>query len=212
MRIRIIPMVIVMSFALVVAKVSDIALQMNQTSDEPSNAQAFAQEDDADLTPETEEEAVLSPNYAGGGPSELEITDTTEIEKNLLESLSKRRKELQAWSESISMKENILNATEKKIDRKMAELEKLKKEVSTLLDDYNNIENKKIQRLVKIYENMKPQNAADIFSKMELKILLEVLSKMKEANAAKILAKMDPEKANSITESLAMQRRISTKK
>jgi len=208
MRIRILPLVIIASFTLVVVKASDFFINK-----EDNILKAFAQEKDANAPgnlpiPEGEEPARLSPNYSGGGPQELDISNLSDTQKNLLESLAKRREELEKWSQSIAMKENILNATEKKINNKMDELAKLKAEVKELLEEYTEKESKKIQRLVKIYENMKAQDAAEIFAKMEQGVVLEVIGKMKESKAAKVLGLMPPSMADSITVELAKQRRL----
>jgi len=219
MRLRILPLILLFAFTSVVVKVFDAIVEEANTPSEDVvyKFQAMAQEGEIEVEEgeeglpegEEEEEAVLSPGYSGAGPKEVEVTNMTEMERNLLENFAKRRKELEEWSSSIAMKENILNATEKKINRKMEELNKLKEDVKILLEDYNEKENKKVLRLVKIYENMKPQNAAQVFETMDMDILIEVISKMKEAKVAKILDKIKTERARSITEKLAKQRRIS---
>ncbi|MCE3232572.1 MAG: hypothetical protein K0R98_829 [Rickettsiaceae bacterium] len=149
--------------------------------------------------------AKLSPGYSGAGPKELQVTNMSDMEKNLLENLAKRRKELEEWSSSIAMKENILNATEKKINGKMEDLKRLENEVKALLEQYNKKEDEKTKRLVRIYESMKPADAANIFEKMEQEVLLSVVSRMKEDKAGKILAKMNPARAKEVTEQLAKE-------
>lgn len=164
----------------------------------------------------TEEKAIVdkgepSPGYKGG-PKEVSISDMTLMEKNILENLAKRRQELDDWNNSIEMKANILDATEKKINGKMTELESLKADVEKLLTEYNEKENAKIAQLVKIYENMKPKDAAKIFEEMDMPILLEVVGKMKEQKSAKILANITPEKAKELSVELANQRRLEEEK
>ncbi len=215
MRIRILPIVIVVAFTLVVVKFFDIVVEKKIYKDAlvTSSVKAAAQESEEEGGEEDDEEgrydeeAYASPGATG--PKELEVSNISDMERNLLENLSKRRKELEDWAASISMKENILNATEKKINRKMDELKTLQEEVVHLLEEYKQKENKKTQRLVKIYENMKPGSAARIFDRMGMDLLIEVVGKMKEAKSAKILAKIDPEKAKEITLRLAQQRRLS---
>ncbi len=46
-------------------------------------------------------------------------------------------------------------------------------------------------KLAKMYEAMKPAQAAPILSALELDIILDIMSRMKERPAAKILANMD---------------------
>jgi len=154
------------------------------------------------------EGAVWSPN-AGDGPSSLKPSDVSDVEKDILKNLSTRREELEKWAASIAMKENILNAAEKKINRKMEDLSKLEANVTALLEEYKTKEDLKTQRLVKIYESMKPKDAAAIFEEMDISILLEILGNMKEASAAPILANMVPIKAKDITTRLAKQRQLS---
>ena len=49
--------------------------------------------------------------------------------------------------------------------------------------------------LVKLYESMKPRDAAAIFNELDMPVLLQVLDRMKEAKAAPVLAAMQPDKA-----------------
>jgi flagellar motility protein MotE (MotC chaperone) len=65
-----------------------------------------------------------------------------------------------------------------------------------------------MESLVKIYESMKPKDAARIFEALELPILLDVMERMREAKSAPILAAMDPMKAKEVTSSLAERRTI----
>ena len=53
--------------------------------------------------------------------------------------------------------------------------------------------------LVKLYETMKPRDAATIFNDLDLPVLLPVLDRMKEAKAAPVLAAMQPERARLVT-------------
>lgn len=135
----------------------------------------------------------------------LEFTQT---EVDILQRLSKRREKLDEWQKEIETRENVLNLTQTKIDQKLSELRTLKKQVEEILAQYNAKEDAKTTTLVKIYENMKPKNAADIFSQMDMNTLLEVASKMKEAKLAPILAQMDPKLARELTERFAKRGKL----
>lgn len=127
---------------------------------------------------------------------------------DLLESLSKRRKELDQWETNVQIKENVLRATELRIEAKIAELRDLELRVKELLAAYNERENIKIKSLVKIYENMKPKDAARIFEELDMPVLLQVVNKMKEARVAPILANIDPKLAKEITLQYANEKRL----
>ena len=57
----------------------------------------------------------------------------------------------------------------------------------------------KINSLVKLYENMKPKDAAKIFEDLEMETLLAVVKGMKERKLAQVMAKMNPERARAVT-------------
>ena len=65
-----------------------------------------------------------------------------------------------------------------------------------------------MRRLVKIYESMKPKDAARIFAELELSILLDVISRMREQKSASILAAMDPIQAKTVTSELALRNQL----
>ncbi|MEZ5690870.1 MAG: hypothetical protein R3D71_04305 [Rickettsiales bacterium] len=135
----------------------------------------------------------------------------SKVEIELLESLSERRRELEIWEKNIQIKESMLDATEKRIENKIAQIEAMKKQVAMLLEEYNVKEDAKINSLIKIYENMKPAEAARIFDEVEMPILLLVIDGMAEKKAAPILAAMSPKKAKQLTVELANERKINTK-
>ncbi len=135
----------------------------------------------------------------------------TTVEVELLQTLSKRREELDRWENNIEIKESTLDAAEKRIDDKIKQIEGMKKQVAALLAQYNAQEDAKIRSLVKIYENMKPAEAARIFDEVEMPILLLVIDAMAEKKAAPILAAMNPGKAKQLTVELANERKINTK-
>lgn len=135
----------------------------------------------------------------------------TAVEVELLQNLAKRREELERWENNIQIKEAALDATQKRIDDKIKQIESMKKQVAMLLAQYNSQEDAKIHSLVKIYENMKPAEAARIFDEIEMSILLLVIDAMAEKKAAPILAAMNPKKAKQLTVELANERKINTK-
>jgi flagellar motility protein MotE (MotC chaperone) len=131
---------------------------------------------------------------------------TSEIE--VLQSLAKRRDELDAREKALGQHEALLKAAEQEVDKKIAELTKLKTDMEKLLGQQQKDEAARIASLVKIYENMKPADAANIFNKLDMNILLDVVGRMNERKVSPILAGMDPEKAKDVTIKLAEQRKL----
>lgn len=56
-----------------------------------------------------------------------------------------------------------------------------------------------IRKLAKMYETMKPQEAAPILAELKIDETIEIIKRMKPRNSAKVLAKMDRELAAKIT-------------
>jgi flagellar motility protein MotE (MotC chaperone) len=133
----------------------------------------------------------------------------SDAEVATLQELSKRRDELDARDKAIETREGMLAAGQKRVDEKIAELKDLQGKIQGLLKNYNDQETAKLKSLVKIYENMKPKDAAPIFEQLDMDTLLQIVERMKEAKVAPILANVNPTKAKDITDELARRREIS---
>lgn len=135
-------------------------------------------------------------------------TGMSQTELDVLQKLQERRGTLDVREKDIEKREALLKAAEDQIDRKVAEMKTLQNTIEGLLRQYNDQEDNKMRSLVKIYENMKPKEAAKIFEQLDMNILLEVVERMKEQRVAPIMAEMDPSKAKAVTAELAQRRQI----
>jgi flagellar motility protein MotE (MotC chaperone) len=143
---------------------------------------------------------------AGSGEGGSEAFGAVQLE--LLQRFSERREELDRRARELDQREALLVAAEKRIDQKVAELTELRTNIEGLLRQTNEKQQAQMESLVKIYESMKPKEAARIFEALEMPILLDVMERMREAKSAPILAAMDPMKAKEVTASLAERRAI----
>ena len=100
----------------------------------------------------------------------------------------------------------MIKAAEGRIDKKIAEMKSLQANVESMLKQVDDQDDGKMKSLVKIYENMKPKDAARIFEQLDMPILLGVITRMKEQKVAPIMEAMDPMKAKTITDAIAMRR------
>ena len=62
--------------------------------------------------------------------------------------------------------------------------------------------------VIKIYENMKPKDAARIFDELDMDTLLLVAERMKERKLAPVMAQMKPTKAKDVTIRLSTLRSL----
>ena len=79
----------------------------------------------------------------------------------------------------------------------------VKLELQQMLAKNNQEEDARLRSLVRIYESMKPKEAALIFDKLETTVLIGVVERMKENKVAPILASMQPDRARQVTDMLA---------
>ncbi|WP_370156544.1 MotE family protein [Ferrovibrio sp.] len=135
-------------------------------------------------------------------------TTFTKAEIELLANLAQRREVLEQRSRELDLRESLLAATEKRIDERIAELKKLEGSIKQIVQQYDQQEEKNLQSLVKVYENMKSKDAARIFEKLDADVLLNVVERMKEAKVAAVLADMSPAVAQDLTVRLATRKQI----
>lgn len=127
--------------------------------------------------------------------------DSAQID--VLQSLAKRRRVLEEFKRTLDTREASVLIAERNVSQKLMELKKLREALDKKLGILDEKEAKKMDNLSKMYQSMKPQEAAVIFNKLDMEILLAVLGKMSPIKSSAILAKMDPDKAREITSAIA---------
>lgn len=156
-------------------------------------------------TPEQElEELKIKPKIYEPQPDDLLAAD-----RKILEELTTLKTEILDKKQSLDEREVLLQVTEKRVDEKISELQTLKNQIESILGKLDQEQKEKILSLVKIYEAMKPKDAARIFDNLEMDVLIEVADHMKEARLAPIMAKMNDGKAKSLTRLMAERKKFS---
>lgn len=130
------------------------------------------------------------------------------VKMELFEDLSARRKDLEGRERELAVREALLKAAEQEIDQKYKELISLRTELQELLVEQSEEEKNRIASLVKIYEGMKPKDAARIFNTLDLDILIQVVAQMSERKSAPIIASMNPDRARTLTMMLMEQKSL----
>ena len=130
---------------------------------------------------------------AGLSPAELRI----------LQNLSERRGQLDARDVDFETQLPLLIAAEAKADERIAELTALRTEIQGLLGQVSEREQEEVNRLVAVYQAMRPRDAAPVFSRLPDAVRLPVAAAMRPRALAAIMAEMDPEAARTLTERLA---------
>ncbi|WP_363212106.1 MotE family protein [Phenylobacterium sp.] len=130
---------------------------------------------------------------AGLSPAELQV----------LQNLGARRGQLDQREEDLSTQLALLAAAETKLDAKTKVLTALKSDIQGLLAQADGREQSEVDRLVKVYEGMKPKDAAARMAILDDGVRLPIAAKMKERALSAIVGLMAPTDAKKLTESLA---------
>lgn len=133
-------------------------------------------------------------------------------ERAILQSLQKRREQLDARARDLDMRESLLKAAEKRVEDKVSELKQVETQVKTAKDDRDKAEAKRFKDIIAMYENMKAKDAARIFDRLDMKVLIEVSTKMNPRAMSSILAQMSPDAAERLTVELASRAQGQPKK
>ncbi len=121
---------------------------------------------------------------------------------DLMRELADKRTKLEQRAKTLDEREALLRVAEERMAQKVTEMETLRGQVQGMLSQLSSGQQAQIENLVKIYEKMKPKEAARIFETLDMPILLSVMQRMKPATAASIMADMPPEKAKDLTQAL----------
>jgi flagellar motility protein MotE (MotC chaperone) len=197
---------------------------LNAVSAAPHGAPADGEADASAAEPEEAKVVVPEGSFAAqmaadclpsGDVVPMEISDEGEFvplvgadgvsvtEQQLLERLTARRNELQAYEDDLALRASIVDAAEKRIEERTATLEALEAQISSLVDQREQLETGQFAGIVAMYETMKPKDAANIFNNLEMEVLLRVAKTMSPRKMAPIMAEMDAARAQELTVQMA---------
>jgi len=213
-RMRVLPLVVAVAALAITVKVGDLWDRQDELLAAFSigaPAEAAARDAEPEAVTDTAPPAPLPLQLAQA--SDDQKVDPFSLGKSqieLLQSLAKRREELDEREQDLIQREGLLKAAEHRIENKISELKVVKGEIEDLITTYNEQEEKEIESLVSIYEKMKPKDAARIFDQLDMDVLLDVLQRMKASKTAPVLAAMDPLRAKEVTTRIAERRSMPT--
>lgn len=113
----------------------------------------------------------------------------------LIDAIRERSAAIDAKETELQDRARVLEAIERRIDEKLAELRISHEELEKLVAYANEASEQDITLLARMYEQMKPQKAGEIFDKMNPTFAAGFLTEMNSESAALILTNMSTEKA-----------------
>ena len=183
---RLLPGVVVLGTAVLALKTTDLV----------HGAYAQGERVEAALT---KDPVPTNRDYAGG--EEDKVASANEVD--VVNSLSKRRRELDARENALSTQANILAAAEARVDAKINQLRQLQAQINGLVAQRDEAQKAQIASLMKTYTAMKAKDAARIFDNLPDEVLVPLAHEMKSDALGSVMAQMNPERARALTVKLA---------
>lgn len=122
-----------------------------------------------------------------------------ETPEQVLQSLTEERALIALNKVKLADREAEIALAREKLDIEKAALEELKSSIEGLLSVVEAQQTEDLDRLISLYNNMKPAEAATIMNDLDIEVMIMVLGSMSPRTAAPILAKMSPVRARAVS-------------
>ena len=149
---------------------------------------------------------LLAPAGAGASSVPSEPTPSSSTP----DVLKSRRSQVEERERKLNEREAVVAAADKRLSERVNELTILQARLQALEGGLKDRDEANWTGMVKVYEGMRPKDAASIFNALDKPVLLEILDRMKPAKATPVIAAMEPEKARQVTADLSAKRTRST--
>ena len=146
--------------------------------------------------------ADASSQTMGSAPVKDIFEDALTNERNLMVSLDDKRRQLEDRENFIKFEEKRLNLLKKEIAAKIETLHD-REGKTTVSQESDKDENKKIKELAKEYDATPPDKVAALFSKMDNKTAAGIIMQMKNKKAGAVWEYFSPEKAVEIARTIS---------
>ena len=107
---------------------------------------------------------------------------------------------------ALDLRDAALQAASRALQNQIADLRGLKSKLEALEAARQQRSEAGWTGIVKLYEAMRPADAAAIFDALDVHLLVQILDRMNERKAALVMGNMDPERARLATQMLALYR------
>jgi flagellar motility protein MotE (MotC chaperone) len=154
----------------------------------------------------------IDTKVSGDKPGEAKPVTGQELigEIDILQKLGERRKKLEELERQLNMREDLLKASEDRIGRRIDEMKKIEDKIGDAAKSKEAAKKQELADLVKMYESMKPKDAARVFDKLEIGLLGDIARQMNPKKLGDVVSKMLPEQAERLTVELANRSQAAT--
>ena len=196
---RLLPLIAVAIGGVAVMRVAGVGPELFQ------GAQAWAEEAAGNVAPSLDATSQSRPPAVCALTSEqlAQQAGISPAELRIIQSLSARRGELDARDTDFATMLPLMVAAEQKLAAKVQAMNALKTELQGLVGQVSEREKAEVDRLVAVYQAMRPKEAAAVFATLDDSVRLPVAAAMRPRALAAILAQMPAPAARELTEKLA---------
>lgn len=129
------------------------------------------------------------------------MPESSVTERRIEAAIQTELQKIRLRDKALEKRELELKTLQSEVDKKLTELNKVRKEVSRLLERKTEQESVKVKTLSKIYEKMEPSNAAAIIADLDAELSVEILQNMKVKAAGRVLDNLDAKTAAKLSSS-----------
>lgn len=134
---------------------------------------------------------------------EESFSETSEKVSSLLEAIEIRARSLDDRESELAVLEEGITRRKAEMTAQIKQMEAAEERLRSLIGSAQNAALSDVDKIISLYEMMKPKEAAAVFEMMEPALAAGFLSEMKPNNASGVLAKLSPAKSYAISVYLA---------
>jgi flagellar motility protein MotE (MotC chaperone) len=183
------------------------AVALAQTAADAAAAPSSATPPDASAAPKPAKPAA-PPAGDCAAPSFAEQAGLSATEVEVLQSLGARRAALDQRQAEIATDAQVLAASEKRVEERLAELKRVQSAVEGILGKLDEEQEARVAGMVTVYSKMKPKDAARIFEGLDPDVLQEVASRMKQSTLSEVMGAMSADSARRLTKALIESKKV----
>ncbi len=116
-------------------------------------------------------------------------------ERRLIVQIRQQQQANEKRSKELEQKKIELNLLRDEVDKKIAVLQQLRKQIEKLLAEKSAREQEKVAQLSKMYNKMDPAKAASIITNLDTELAIGILGGMKPKSAGRVLSNLEGERA-----------------
>ncbi len=144
--------------------------------------------------------ATVAPGINSGGDGNRQVD---RAETDLARDILARRSDIDGEQKGLEDQKRILDAAKAALDEKMRDLDNSMAALAERQAAHKETMAAETERLVKIYEEMPPKEAAAIFNIMDIHVLVSLASKMSPRKISAVMGYMVPERVNLVSQYMA---------